>query len=356
VKIALDASYTLTREPTGVASYSDNIIRALTQSAPDHSFLLCYRANRYLRGLRAPLPAANCSRALLEGPAAFFYRSGVALFHGLNQRLPSTRFRRAVTTFHDLFVMSGDYSTPEFRSRFTALAKDAALRSDHIIAISRYTADQLVQRLNYPRERITVIHHGVHPVPHFSELDLALFRKREQLDAPFVLHVGAIQTRKNIERLIAAFEQLPPPALLVLAGAEGYGSEGSLRRIQTSPARERIRHFGYVDAGMLARLYRTASVLAFPSLEEGFGLPVLEAMSAGLPVVTSNRSALPEVAGDTALLVDPEDSTAIAGAIGRILEDPGLRRQLIAAGLARAGQFSWTKAAHETLEVYDKLA
>jgi glycosyltransferase involved in cell wall biosynthesis len=252
--------------------------------------------------------------------------------------------------------MSGDYSTHEFRSRFTALAKDAALRSDHIIAISRYTADQLVQRLNYPRERITVIHHGVHPVPHFSELDLALFRKREQLEAPFVVHVGAIQTRKNIERLIAAFEQLPPPTLLVLAGAEGYGSEGILRRIEASAAHKRIRRFGYVDAGMLAKLYRTASVLAFPSMEEGFGLPVLEAMSAGLPVVTSNRSALPEVAGDAALLVDPEDPQVIAGAIGRVLEDSGVRRQLIDAGLARVRQFSWNKAATQTLKVYDKLA
>ena len=356
MKIALDASYGLTHEPSGVAAYSDNIIRALAQSAPGQDFLLCYRANRFLRALRSPPPAKNCSRRLLSSPAAFLYRFGTAVFHGLNQRLPSARFRRTVTTFHDLFVMSGDYSTPEFRTRFTALAEDAAKRSDHIIAISEYTASQLVERLCYPREQITVVHHGINPVPPIPEMDLLLFRRKQKLEQPFILHVGAIQVRKNVRRLIAAFERLPPPTLLVLAGAEGYGAGGILERMRGSPAADRIRHYGYVDGEMLAKLYRTATVLAFPSLEEGFGFPVLEAMSAGLPVVTSNRSAMPEVASGAAILVDPEKTTGLADALQRVLGSERVRKELSEAGLTRAAQFSWIKAAHETLKVYRKIA
>ena len=122
-----------------------------------------------------------------------------------------------------------------------------------------------------------------------------------------ILNVGAIQKRKNIARLVAAFETVAPEWRLVLAGSDGYGAEEIRARIAASPARERIAVLGYVTPEELAGWYARASVFAFPSLDEGFGMPVLEAMAAGVPVVTSNRSALPEVAGDAALLVDPEE-------------------------------------------------
>ena len=353
--IGLDATYSLDRIPTGIAVYSSQLIRALARSEPDERFLLCYRANRFLWALRQPLPEPNCSRRLLEDFACFLFRSRVAVFHGLNQRLPKCRFRRTVTTFHDLFVMTGDYSTPEFRERFTVLAKDAAERSDQIIAVSDYTARQVAALLHYPREEISVVHHGVEPAPAFPAEQLLAFRRELGLEAPFVLHVGALQARKNIERLVEAFEGMGAPYRLVLAGSLGYGAEKVLRRIERSPVEALIHRLDYVDRETLALLYRTAAVLAFPSLDEGFGLPLLEAMSAGLPVVTSDRGALPEVAGDAALIVDPENPGAIRNALLDAIEDGTIRRRLINAGLKRCDEFSWVKAAHETFRVYQKL-
>ncbi len=353
--IGLDASYSLDRIPTGVAVYSSQLIRALTRSEPDERFLLCYRANRLLRALRQPVPEPNCSRHLLEDFACFLFRSRVAVFHGLNQRLPKCRFRRTVTTFHDLFVMTGDYSTPEFRERFTALAKDAAERSDRIIAVSDYTAGQVAALLRYPREEISVVRHGVEPVPAFPAEQLLAFRRELGLEAPFILHVGALQARKNIERLVEAFEGMGPPYRLVLAGSLGYGAEKVLRRIERSPVEALIHRLDYVDRKTLALLYRTAAVLAFPSLDEGFGLPVLEAMSAGLPVVASNRGALPEVADGAALIIDPEDPSAIRNALVDTVEDSSVRQRLIEAGLSRCAGFSWVKAAHDTFRVYQSM-
>ena len=355
MKIALDASHSQDRDPSGVAVYSRNLIGELVRGHAEERFLLCYRANRLLRSFGEPLAGENCSRRLLEEFACFLFAADVSVFHGLNQRLPRHRFRRSVSTFHDLFVMSGDYSTAGFRARFSELARDAAERSDHIIAVSEYTAGQIAGRLGVPRERISVVHHGVRPVSQCSGQELAGFREKHGLEGEFILHIGALQKRKNIERLVEAFEAIGGQRTLVLAGSDGFGAEKIIERITRSPARERIRRLGYVDRRMLERLYQTAAVLAFPSLDEGFGLPVLEAMSAGLPVVTSNRSALAEVAGEAALLADPEDADAIGSALERVLEESELRERLIAAGRTRSLAFGWDKAAQRTMEVYRQV-
>ncbi len=353
--VALDASYSLSRSPSGVAVYCSKLIEALARSSPDKRFLLCYRVNRFLDALRSPLPGNNCSRRLLEEAFCFLFRGQVSVFHGLNQRLPKCRFERTVTTFHDLFVINGDYSTAEFRRRFTLLAEDAARRSDRIITVSQYTADQVAMHLGYPRERISVVHHGISPLPRFSVEDLAEFRRHHDLEAPFLLHVGAIQKRKNIVRIVEAFERLNSQFRLVLAGSAGYGAKEIMARIESSRARERIRVQGYVDNDFLARLYRTATALVFPSLEEGFGFPVVEAMSVGLPVVTSDRSSLPEVAAGAARLVDPESTDEIEAAIEDVIVDQELGQRLARQGQARAAEFNWIKAAHGTLRVYAQL-
>ena len=355
MKIGLDATYSTDSSPSGVAAYCSNLIEAFADYATDDRFLLCYRANRFLRSLTSPRAGANMSRHLLENFTIPLLRGRLDLFHGLNQRLPAGGFRRTVTTFHDLFVMTADYSTPAFRRRFTLFAEEAAERSDHIIAVSQYTAEQVAKLLFYPRDRISVVHHGVAGVPPIPAEEIADFRRKHDLETPFILHVGAIQKRKNIERLVEAFERIGGPTRLVLAGAEGYGADRILDRIERSSSAARIRRIGYVDRPLLEHLYRSASVLAFPSLDEGFGLPVLEAMSAGLPVVTSKRSALAEIAADAALLVNPEDSLELRIAIEEALEEGSVRRRLIAAGLERQSEFSWLKAAHETMQIYRRL-
>ncbi len=241
--------------------------------------------------------------------------------------------------------MTGEYSTAEFRARFAAQARDAAARSDAIIAVSAFTKNQVVSLLGVEESRVHVVHHGI------RRLDLPQGVAREKV----ILNVGAIQKRKNIVRLVEAFEAVDPAWRLVLIGSDGYGAREIHARIAASPARARITTLGYVSAEELARWYAVASVFAFPSLDEGFGMPVLEAMAAQIPVLTSSRSALPEVAGDAALLADPEDTEAIASGLLRLTGDPDLWQQLVRLGAARAQKFTWEKAVGKTWEVYRNL-
>lgn len=355
MSIAIDASHAYDRSPTGVAVYSRRLIEELLAITPETRFLLALRANRFARALRGEKLGANARRVLLEAAATPLWAGGVELFHGLNQRLPEREFPRRVSTFHDLFVMTAEYSTPDFRARFSEQAREAATRSDRLIAVSAYTADQAARLLGSPRERIAVIPHGVDfPAPRSAEQDAETV-ERMGLRSPFLLSVGAIQKRKNTERLVEAFGGLSGEPMLALAGGHGYGSEEILARIERSPARDRIRLLGYVDDDERQALYGRAAALAFPSLDEGFGIPVLEAMAAGLPVVTSDRSALPEAAGEAAVLVDPESTTEIRAGLDRVLTEESLRKQLIATGLERAKSFTWRRAAEATWAVYRDL-
>ena len=315
------------------------MLDGLAALRPEVRFEYWLRPHRFLRaaGLAA---RPNTRRRLLAGPLA---PRGAALYHGLNQRLPAMRLRNTVVTFHDLFVMTGDYSTPEFRARFTAQARDAARRADVVIAVSEFTKRQVVGLLGVPEARVRVVHHGARSLE-FPEV------ARE----PVILHVGALQTRKNIVRLVEAFETLDESWRLVLAGAAGFGAAGILERIASSPARARIELPGYVTPAELAGWYARATVFAFPSLDEGFGMPLLEAMAAGTAISTSNRSALPEVAGDAALLVDPEDTQLWPRRCGT-WRRTRLRQDLAARGLARARLFTWEKAVRETWDVYREL-
>ncbi len=308
---------------------------------PEVRFRFCYRPHRFLRSWREALPG-NAQRSLL---AESWGGRSADLFHGLNQRLPSVPRRAVVSTFHDLFVLTSEYSSPEFRARFAEQARHAAQNSAAIIAVSAFTKSQVVSLLGVPPERVEVVHHGS------RKLTAPAGVTRENV----ILNVGAIQKRKNIARLVDAFETVDRSWRLVLAGSAGFGSEEILARIEKSPARERIQVLGYVTNADLATWYARASVFAFPSLDEGFGMPVLEAMAAGVPVLTSNSSALPEVAGDAALLVDPEDTTALGAALRDLTRNRDHREKWIVRGLERAALFTWEKAVRQTWNVYRKV-
>lgn len=342
-RIALDATYSIGEVLSGVGLYSHEILTGLAAAHPEIGFDFYYRPHRYLRARRTVLPH-NVRRRLLAEPLG---PRRADLFHGLNQRLPHVPMRRAIATFHDLFVMTGEYSTPEFRARFTAQARDAAQRADAVIAVSEFTRRQVISLLEVDPAKVHVVHHGIRKLAGPGGAPTG----REKV----ILNVGAIQKRKNIARLVESFETLPPPWQLVLSGSSGYGAEEILARIESSRARDRIQVTGYVSAEKLAGWYARAAVFAFPSLDEGFGMPVLEAMAAGVPVITSNRSALPEVAGDAALLVDPEDTQAIGNALRELALNQDLCRDLTRRGTARAQEFTWDKAVRETWEVYRKL-
>jgi len=268
-----------------------------------------------------------------------------ALFHGLNQRLPRARFPRTVATFHDLFVLTSEFSTPAFRARFAAQARDAARRASHIIAVSRFTASQAQELLGVEPARISVVPHGVRLTAPVEDTP------RE----PLILFLGALQKRKNLVRLIHAFEQVPREWRLVLAGGSGFAADEIHQAVADSPRRDAITVTGWIPDTQVRRYLSRASIFAFPSLGEGFGMPVIEAMAWGIPVLTSNSSSLPEVAGEAAILADPNETDSIAAGLARLCGSPSLRQHLATLGRARASQFTWEAAVQRTWEVYQRL-
>ncbi|WP_263970717.1 glycosyltransferase family 4 protein [Leptolyngbya sp. KIOST-1] len=178
-------------------------------------------------------------------------------------------------------------------------------------------------------------------------------------DRPYILFVSTLEPRKNVVRLIQAFDQLKTQHQinhqLVLVGQKGWQFEPIFEAIAASPWRHHIRHLDYLSDAEVAYCYQNADVFAYPSLYEGFGLPVLEAMTLGCPVVTANTSSLPEVAGDAALMVDPTSVEELAEALGRVIGDRALRQTLIERGYQQADQFSWTRTAKSTLAAYRSL-
>lgn len=345
MRIALDATYSLGDELSGVGVYSREILNGLATADLADGWDWFYRSQRYFRARPLPKPP-NVTRRFLAD--AWGNRSA-SIFHGLNQRLPKRRFRKQVATFHDLFVLTGDYSTPEFRERFAVQAKDAAAGADLVIAVSAFTASQVEEHLHVPGSRIRVIRHGViqrvvirRPIPNLP---------REKI----VLCVGAIQRRKNQAALIRAFRAMPEDWTLVLAGSQGYEAAEAVDEVANSPAKDRIRITGYLTDEEIGQWYARAAIFAFPSMDEGFGMPVLEAMAAAIPVIAGNRSALPEVCGDAAELIDPQNEEELASALLRLATDETRRMELVNRGSRRASEFRWEDAVSATLAVYREL-
>ncbi len=233
--------------------------------------------------------------------------------------------------------------------------------ANRIIAISESTRQDLLRMAPQAAQRSVCIHlaHGSSAIPRFDDADTVarVLARYGLTDRRYVFSVGTLEPRKNHRRLIEAFEALPESlhdVELAFAGGRGWKDAAVREALSGSSASNRINVLGFVPAGDLQALYAGATVFAFPSLYEGFGLPILEAMATGTPVLTSNVSSMPEVAGDAAILVDPTSPESIRSGLERLLTDAELRAQLSARGRARASQFSWRRTAEQTLEVYRK--
>lgn len=358
--IALDATYTVDPEPSGVAVCSRRLIESLLELETPHRFLVCYRLSRFRRRQLFLRPSAKrkFGLRLFQEPLTFWLPWQAELFHSLAQRPPAFRFRKEVVTVFDLFPITGEnYSTLEFRRRFSALLAEAVRRAALVIASSEYTAGELRRNLLVEPERIRVIPPGVDLPDRLPDVAERL-RERERWVGKgneLVLTVGAIQNRKNTLGAVKAVAQLPGHYRLVLAGGNGYRSEAVHEFIREQNLGGRVLTPGYVSPEQLESLYKAASVFLFPSFEEGFGIPVLEAMARGVPVVTSRTSSLPEVGGEAVLYVDPRSVEEIVARVRQLVENGALGEELIRCGLDRASQFSWRQAAERTLEVYEEV-
>jgi glycosyltransferase involved in cell wall biosynthesis len=355
--IAVDASRAGSAPRTGTEWYSFEVIRALI-SLPDRPPLTLYHRDdpdpqidgpdvHHVRVQQRRLwTHLGLSRAMRrDRPIALYVPSHV---------IPLSHPRASVVTVHDLGYLAEPDAHPAGTRRMLDLTTRWNARvARRVIAISSQTRDDLIAHYRTPSDRITVVHSGVDR-ERFRELPPSQVMPaltRLGIEQDYIFFLSTIQPRKNVIRLVEAFEQLSDPQLLlVLAGTTGWLSEPIVRRIRESPAAGRIRMLGRVADEDVVALYNGARVFALPSLYEGFGMGVLEAMACGCPVVTSNRSSLPEVAGDAAILVDPFDVRAIRDGIARALSDP-VRAELVAAGRQRVQSFSWSTTAAQTLAV-----
>lgn len=281
------------------------------------------------------------------------------LFHSPDFVLPPVRRARTIVTVHDLsFLRYPECAARGLVEYLSAVVPRSLQRADLILADSAWTRQDLIEMLRIPAEKIVVVPAGVGPEYHPISDQAALTAVRERYNLPrrFILHVGTLEPRKNLIRLMEALRAIAarePELCLVLVGGKGWLYEDIFASVERLGLTGKVVFPGYIAEADLPAVYNLAAVLAYPSLYEGFGIPPLEAMACGVPVVSSNSSSLPEVVGDAAVLVDPADSAALAAALLRTLSDSQLRQTLRARGLARAAAFSWPAAAEKLLDAYN---
>ena len=370
--IGIDASRTAVAARTGTEQYTVELLGALARL--DHRT----RYTLYCNNLPTALPPLGANFALRRIPMRRLWTHArlsteLALHppdvlfvpaHVIPLGAPLARRTRTVVTIHDLGYLHFPEAHTQTQRLYLRLstAWSARVASD-VIAISAATRDDLVRYARVPREKIHVIHHGV--ATRFRPADalaVAAMQARHGIDAPYFLFIGTVQPRKNLERVIEAFAKVAQIGdctaitnlQLVIAGKKGWQTAPIERRAAQLGVADRVRFVGYLPDDDLPPLLGGALGFVFPSLYEGFGMPVLEAMACGTPVITSTTSSLPEVAGEAALLVDPHDTGAIARAMERLACEPELRATLAERGQEQAARFTWDACAAATLQVLRK--
>jgi len=371
MKIVLDA-IPLTELITGIQRYVRCLYTEL-QALPDVSVLYFGRF-----GSSAEMPReANPGRigAIRKFPSPVIVAGRVAdrfnferRLRNLNRKSPYDVYHETaffppalngiptVYTIYDLSLIKHRDKHPRERVWFSEIFLKRRLpRAAHIITISDFTRSEVIEDLGVPPHKVTTVHLAQGSVFHQRpQPEIRSVLESRSLPKDYILFVGTLEPRKNLQLLVKALPLLRTDIPLVLTGWSGWGERAWWDEIIRLGLEKRIILTGYVDEPTLACLYGGASAFVYPSLYEGFGLPVLEAMACGCPVICSNCASLPEVAGDAAVQVDPHDPEGLAQSLEKIMYDSDFRNRLVAAGLQRAGLFSWKKTASETLGVFRK--
>ncbi len=362
MRIGIDASRAVAATPTGTETYSLYLIRALLALGERHQYRLYVRA-RPPSGLFAgadvrvmPFPRLwTHGRLSLEmatrPPDVLFVPAHV---------LPLVHPRASAVTIHDLGYLHEPALHPPMQRLYLDLStRWSAHRARRLVADSQATKADLVARYNVPADKITVAYPGVADElrPVTDRVRIEQVTRRYGIEQPYVLYLGTLQPRKNLYRLVEAYARLGRDApRLVLAGKPGWQADRLVAQVRRLGLERRVILPGYVRAEDKPALLSGAVAFAFPSLYEGFGLPVIEAQACGCPVICSNVSSLPEIAAGSAMLVDPRDVAGLRDALGRLLDSPVLRRELVQRGQANASRFSWQACAERVLEALEQSA
>jgi glycosyltransferase involved in cell wall biosynthesis len=370
LKVGLNLLHLVPGRTGGSEIYARRLIPALLEAGGDLELVAfasregapSLRGEAWTRGvsvIELPVRAASRARRVLAEQTLLplaVRRAGVDILHNLFTTAPVLHRVPQVTTIHDLiYKRFPEAHAGPLSLGMSTLVPLAARRSHRVIAISKATRNDVVELLDVDPGKIDVVYEGPGSRPSADPEPEDALRSRYSLgDAPIVLSVSAHRPHKNIERLIEAVARIEEPSVLVIPGYETPWEEELQSGARRAGAETRVRFLGWVSDAELEGLYKAATCLAFPSLAEGFGLPVLEAMIRGLPVACSDATSLPEVAGEAALYFDPLDAGAMAEAIASLLRDQGLRERLAAAGRERAAGFTWSRAARGTIACYER--
>ncbi len=373
LRVLIDATG-LTKKKAGVGVYGKNLIDRLVTAGHMSLFLVVqdddpdfdYSGLPNVTLLRMP------SRILRKVALRLLFEQAVMpllirkyridVVHSLHYSFPLFRFgAQSVVTVHDMTSFSMPEVHTGIKLRYFRFFIQRARRwSDALIFVSCSAKDDFVSRFGHPCGLTAVVYHGKSPAfqPWHDPAQVAAVRAGYGLPSRYILYVGTIEPRKNLERLAQAFTMLAPAypdVCLVIAGMMGWKQGHLLQLIRDLGLETRVVCPGFVAEEHKALLIAGSELFVYPSLYEGFGLPVLEALASGVPTVTSNLSSLPEVAGNAALLIDPRDTAAIAAAMRNILSDPGLAATLRRKGPEQAARFNWEHTAEQTAAVYRDL-
>ncbi|MBN1122907.1 MAG: glycosyltransferase family 4 protein [Anaerolineae bacterium] len=358
-----EASY----RSAGIHGYQANLLRSLPQVAPEFDFTAFVGAGNpaahdRLAVRRASLPTQNpLMRIAWEQIAAPIVLSRLKpdLMHGLAFANPLLWSGPSVLTIHDLsFIRYPGRLSGERRCYLTWVTRASAHKAKRVIAVSESVKSEIVELLGVPADRIDVTLEGVLPdfTPQPHE-EVEAFRAEYDLPERFILFLGTIEPRKNLDTLLRAYHRIGQrgEVKLVLAGGKGWQSEPIFALIEALDLTDDVVISGFMPEAVLPLLYSAAELFVYPSLYEGFGLPVAEAMACGTPVAVSDSTSLPEVVGEEGILLPPTDIDAWIEALDQLLNDKSTRDDLSERGLKRARLFTWNRTAHQTVKTYRRV-
>lgn len=370
MKVALELQ-PCCRQQTGIGTYTYELARRLTnQGGLEFCGNLFNFASR--TGSRAAMrdismPVREC-RELSYGlyrriwhlcPISYdsLFPGGADLTVFFDYIVPPRISGKVITTIHDMtYVRYPEMMNQKNLRRIRRDFEYSLERSARILTVSEFSKREIMELLHIPAEKISVVYNA--PALREEAADFETVAEKYQIDDPYILYVGTIEPRKNLMRLLKAFRLMKKEQgiehKLVLAGGSGWRNKEVYQMAESLPCAQDVIFTGYVSEGEKSALYRHAAVFAFPTLYEGFGIPVLEAQSCGVPVLTSDCASLPEVGGEGALYVNPYDEKAIAQGLWKLLTDRELAEKLVRAGYENRKRFSWERSAERLCEIIEK--
>jgi glycosyltransferase involved in cell wall biosynthesis len=373
MRIAVNARHLLVDRLEGVGIVTDEVMGRMARSHPEDQFDYYFDRKLDPRFIHSPNVHPHILHPVTRLPILIRYwldhpvrknslKQKANIFFSPDGFIPLGMSIPKVSMVHDVaYLRYPEHLQPRIRTFYKKWMPRYLAYTDHIITVSEFSKSEIITGYNIPADKISVVYNGITDAyKPISEEQKKITRDRYTNSNPYFVYLGAIHPRKNILTLVKAFEQFKSSHTsehqMVLAGRASWHTEDVFKAIAESKWKDSIHLPGYIPTADAVTLVGSAEAMIYPSLYEGFGLPLVEAMACGVPVICSNVSSLPEVAGQAALLFDPMDASQLAHQMEKIITDEALRKELITIGAVRSEHFSWDKAAIQVYEILGRFA